>query len=321
MGNLTTYLQSEIPMHVPDGWICSSEVPVLPQTLTTVLGYSARADILLERQVGERNIWIEFEVSRADPVANHAKFATAHLFQPQRKQDVFISMVSSHVTRGRRNLAANTITLMREIGMNAFQTVLLPKLSPFDIKRINHLESDLIALESLNITAELTRAISISEAVIDLHDKCLHFASDFLEVFLNLRQWNNEIKNNSSAEKWGQRTITYFVFDPYSKKFAPSKFCAYIFVNMKPDRNLNVFSPSSCTMTIDSYTALDGSDRRFDGRSARMHLTEGLGMLELPFTESSLIATMFEKWLKAYKYTIHVHPKGPIFLLPPVWLK
>jgi hypothetical protein len=29
-------------------------------------------------------LWIEFEVSRADPVANHAKFATAHLFQPQR---------------------------------------------------------------------------------------------------------------------------------------------------------------------------------------------------------------------------------------------
>jgi hypothetical protein len=33
-------------------------------------------------QYGSRRLWIEFEISRADPVANHAKFATAQLFQP-----------------------------------------------------------------------------------------------------------------------------------------------------------------------------------------------------------------------------------------------
>ena len=33
------------------------------------------ADVLLERVDGSRRLWVEFEVSRADPVANHAKFA------------------------------------------------------------------------------------------------------------------------------------------------------------------------------------------------------------------------------------------------------
>ena len=50
---------------------------------------------------------LSIEVSRADPVANHAKFATGHLFQPQLPTDVFISMESSNATQGRRNLAFN----------------------------------------------------------------------------------------------------------------------------------------------------------------------------------------------------------------------
>jgi hypothetical protein len=53
-----------------------------------------------------RRIWVEFEVSRADPVANRAKFATAHLFQSQPAADTFLAMVRPHVDRGRRNLAA-----------------------------------------------------------------------------------------------------------------------------------------------------------------------------------------------------------------------
>jgi hypothetical protein len=45
-------------------------------------------------------------------------------------------MVSSHVDLGRRNLAANTILLMRCVGMNAFQTVLLPQFSPRELQRM-----------------------------------------------------------------------------------------------------------------------------------------------------------------------------------------
>ena len=58
-------------------------------------------------------------------------------------------MVSAHVVRGRRNLAVYTISLMRLIGMNAFQTLLLPACSGEEIKRLNHLDSK--AIESAQV--------------------------------------------------------------------------------------------------------------------------------------------------------------------------
>jgi hypothetical protein len=43
----------------------------------------------------------------------------------------------------------------------------------------------------------------------------------------NVHQWNKEMKDVSLSQKRGKRTVTYFVFNPYSKSFAPAKFCAY----------------------------------------------------------------------------------------------
>ena len=139
MGSLTTYLQREFARKCPPGWVCRPEVRLLPPDLEEILGYSARVDVMLERELPAKRLWIEFEISRADPVANHAKFATAHLFRPQSPIDHFLAMVSPHVARGRRNLACTTIALMRQIGMRAFQTVLLPGTHPADVKRLNHL--------------------------------------------------------------------------------------------------------------------------------------------------------------------------------------
>lgn len=53
-----------------------------------------------------------------------------HLFKRFEATDVFVSMVSSHVTRGPRNLASNTIHLLRHVGINSFPTVLLPAIEP-----------------------------------------------------------------------------------------------------------------------------------------------------------------------------------------------
>lgn len=328
MGNLAAFLQSEFSKHLPNGWRCQSEVPVLSKELVDILGYSSRADVLLESEKGSKKLWIEFEVSRADPVANHAKFAASHLFKPQESDHIFISMISSHVTRGRRNLAANSISLMREVGMNAFQTVLLPHLPPSEIKRINHLRKDSILLEALDTVAEIERVFSISESVIELEDRRLYFAGDFLEVFLNLRQWNKELLQDDLAkEKWGQRTITYFVFDPYSQKFAPSKFCAYsgIWKNPKMDFEFKNFGFGKYVMTIDFYVKLDGVYSYFDGRRARMHLTKGLGMTAVNLvtsgTELENLAITFDKWFKTFKDSIRVHPRGPIVLIPPLWFR
>ncbi len=126
MGSLTSFLQKGFAEQCPSRWTSNSEVPLLSNELNDLFGYSSRTDVLLTKNDGSRRLWIEFEISRADPVANHAKFATANLFSRQLQTDCFISMVSSHIVRGRRNLAANTIYVMREAGMSAFQTILLP---------------------------------------------------------------------------------------------------------------------------------------------------------------------------------------------------
>ena len=133
--------------------------------------------MFLEREDGSRPLWIEFEVCRADPVANHAKFATSHLFEPPPATDTFIAMVSSHVASGRRNLGANTILLMRHIGMNAHQTLLLPHVAPNEIKRLNHLSSDELTRESLDARSELERAILISEPLAMTDEYRIHFGS------------------------------------------------------------------------------------------------------------------------------------------------
>ncbi len=322
MGNLASFLQSEFPQHVPAGWSCSPEFHILPPDLSELLGYSSKVDVLLERECDHKRLWIEFEVSRADPVANHAKFATSHLFQPQREDDVFISMISSHVTRGRRNLASNTICLMREVGMNAFQTVLLPSLSPSEVKRINHLERELIAREPLDIAAEISRAMVVSEALINEPDKKLYFASDLLDVFLNLRRWNAEISSDGLAlDEWGRRTIKYFVFDPFSHEFAPSKFCAYLGKTRNPEEGSRSYFSHRFAMTINFYVTLDGVYSRFDGHRAKSHLTQGLGMKSVDVSESGSISTFFEQWLKNRSHAIRVHPKGPIFLVSPEWFR
>src|SRR5262245_10408616 len=100
MGSLASHLQQEFVRRCPSGWTSTKECHLLSSDLEQVVGYAPRADVVLEQVSPSRRLWIEFEISRADPVANHAKFATAHLFRPQDQNDVFIAMISPHVARG-----------------------------------------------------------------------------------------------------------------------------------------------------------------------------------------------------------------------------
>ena len=252
-----------------------AEVPVLDPQLAKLFGYAPKANVVLERADGTRKLWIEFEVSRADPVANHAKFATAHLFQPQRASETFVSMVSSHVTRGRRNLAANTIFLMRHIGMNAFQTTLLPGLPPAEIRRINQLEKHLIAGLNLDARQEIARAMIVSEALAMKGRHSVFFVGDLLEVMCNLQYWNRSLLTDDGRKLWGCRRVSYFVFDPRTKLFAPSKFCAFRPITSDGPDAAQI--PAS-NMTMDLYCSLGEEDPRFDGNRAWRHLRDHLGM-------------------------------------------
>jgi len=271
--------------------------------------------VLLTRLDDNRRLWIEFEISRADPVANHAKFATGHLFRPVLPTDTFVAMVSPHVDRGRRNLAAATITLMRSIGLDAFQTTLLPHLTPQDIKRLNHLDHLAIAGEGLAVQQELDRVFAIVEPITSTASGRLHFAGDLFEVMLNIRQWNLELSQPDGQAVWGKRTVTYFVADPRTKQFAPAKYCAYLTITSQSA------SPVQTTtlMTVDRYAQLDSTEKRFDGHKARLHLTAHLAMQQqLPDDVPSLLPA-FRHWLSAYTQSIRVHPAGPILLVPPDW--
>lgn len=316
MGSLTTYLQHTFAEQRPKGWTSNSEVQLLSSELNDLFGYSSRTDILLSKNDGSRRLWIEFEISRADPVANHAKFATAHLFSKQLETDCFVSMVSSHVARGRRNLAANTIYVMREAGMNAFQTVLLPDFNPNQIKRLNHLKLDEFQKEVLPIRRELERAIFISESILSTNEKRIYFVANLLEVMLNLRRWNYEMATEEGRKLWGKRTITYFIFDQYTRSFAPSKFCAYVPVNTNFD---NLASRTLVEMTLGLYSTLE-SETCFDGNRAQTHLVKNLAMKTFNPEELPAIMPFFETWLNNHSEFINVHPTGPIFLLPLDWL-
>ena len=322
MFKLASYLQQEFTRCTLPGWTCHSESRLLPLELEKYLGYRPRADVRLERDDGSKRLWIEFEISRADPVANHAKFATAHLFQPQLENDIFVSMVSSHVDLGRRNLAVNTILLMRCVGMNAFQTVLLPQFSPRQISQLNQLPHKELEQKALHIEREVERVTSISQVVTTTSDKRIYFASDIPDVMLNLQRWNQEISTTRGRALWGKRTVTYFVFDPKTRLFAPSKFCAYIPVE-SADLILQIKSNGLLRpeMTLDLYVTLDQTDSRFDGQRARLHLMQGLAMVAEKKSENLVLATLFDQWLDQRSESISVHPNGAVFLSPPEWFR
>jgi len=320
MASLTAFLQREFARRCPPDWSCRHETALLPRDLERLLGYAPRADVLLERDDGSRRLWIEFEVSRADPVANHAKFATAHLIKPQPPTDVFVAMVSPHVTRGRRNLAAAMIALMRHLGMRAFQTALLPHLSSQEVKRLNYATPEQLEQEHLPTEVELQRAMRIVEPITSVSGTRLHLAGDLLSVMLNVRQWNQDLATPAGAASWGSRTVTYFVFDPQTGAFAPSKFCAYVAIPSAPIRGGPSISPLA-TMTLEVYTQAEALGRRLDGHEARDHLTKNLAMSLTTPAEVPAILASFSHWLERHQAQVRVHPAGPQFLLPPAWFR
>jgi len=315
MGRLAKYLQRGFVEYCPADWCCRCEQHVLPEEFERLLGYSPLADICLENTSTNQKLWIEFEISRADPVANHAKFATAHIFKPLAATDTFVSMVSSHVARGRRNLASNTIHLLRRIGISAYQTVLLPNIPPNEIKLLNHSSELQLDKRGLNVGKEISRVFEITEPVALEKGLRIHYAAELFEVIRNLYQWNSEIGTPSGANLWKRRTVKYFVYDLTSGQFAPSKFCAYVVPqSLGPNE-----TAMSGIMDMQTYCSIDEGDRRFDGNRAQKHLSINLGMKVISAEETPEIGNLFVAWLKKYKSFITVHASGATFLMVPDW--
>ncbi len=321
MGSLTRYLQDGFARHCPRGWAAHPEASLLAPDLQKVLGFSPRADVLLAREDGGRRIWIEFEVSRADPVANHAKFAAAHLFAHDLENDVFLSMVSTHVVRGRRNLAAAMTGLMRRFGIRAFQTVLLPECAPGIVKTLNHMPPEALTREGPSVQPEVERALSVCESVAAVPGTTIYFAGDALDVLLNLSNWNDDLERPVGRAAWGRRRVKYFVHDPWTSRFAPSKFCAYLPFALGPDGSSTPMSAPRGGMTVEAYSRIDGLTPAFDGTRAWHHLARQLGFVVKDLQARPDLQRAFHEWHAPFRDAVPLHPEGPVLLSPPGWFR
>jgi hypothetical protein len=161
--------------------------------------------------------------------------------------------------------------------------------------------------------------MSVVEPVASVPGNRIHLAGDLLSVMLNVRQWNDDVETPAGAERWGARTVTYFVLDPRTGDFAPSKFCAYVAIPSEPSRSGSL-STRLALMTIDVYTQAESIGRRLDGHEARDHLTRNLAMdTTLPGDAAGPLLALFSRWLELHQAQIRVHPSGPRFLVPPAW--
>jgi hypothetical protein len=210
--------------------------------------------------------------------------------------------------------------MLREIGLNAFQTLLFPMKPAEEIKALNHRTiPQLLADENLSAIPELERAIAVSSPIDSLNEHRIFFASNVLEVMLNLRQWNVELQTAAGKAQWGKRTVTFFVFDPSSGLFAPSKYCAYVPINFaeSTDDDARRSLPKMDTRT---YAALDESETRFDGAVARKHLCRRLSFNEQPIESISAdIRNAFDNWVRVHSHSIRIHPRGAVILRPADW--
>jgi hypothetical protein len=269
----------------------------------------------LERADGTRSLWIEFEISRADPAANHAKFATAHVLRPWGSGDAFVSMISAHVTRGRRNLGAGMIHVMRRVGMDAFQTMLLPELDRDRVKVLNH-DATVLRTASPDVLPEIERALTIAQPVTTMIQGRLHFAADLFDVLLNVRQWNEEADDPRYADIWQRRSVRYVVLDRAIGWCAPAKFAAYVLL---PSRDATV-SPRTgvdSRMTFARYMHMDQAEPMFDGHRAWTHLARRLGFANHPYGQVPADSAAFDAWYARRDHLVQIDRQDVRLLSPP----
>jgi len=206
---------------------------------------------------------------------------------------------------------------MRRIGLQAYQTSLLPHDSPRSISRLNYLPIKELFAEDLPVKAEIERAITVAQPVGSLSQQSLYFVANLMEVMHNVVQWNRDMMNPTIQSLWGKRRITYFVYNPHTKQFAPSKFCAYISVGKQAENNEpDVMGPA---MTIPLYVKIPWGEPIFDGHTARRHLENHLAMRLVKLTEIPDLYITFNSWYQQYVNFINAPIESLSILLPPIW--
>ncbi len=297
--HLAEALQHRWVERPPAGWTASREVALLDRAEARILGYQPKADLMLQHLESSRRVWIELEISRADPVANPVKFGSAHLLKPLPPSDSFVSLVSRDIAAGRANLTAHAVWLLRSSGLRAFQMPLMPELDAKAIKLLNQGKRDLNDLPTTDLGELLEATMPIAAA----DGAGIYRVTNRLEVFLNIHQWNKDMTDSQSRTAWGCRRVRYFVHDPRSNLFAPSKFAAYTRI---PEAAGNEEPPPfNPAMTVRYYSRIPHDTPIFDGRRA-WHRIASLGFQVLPAMECPyIIHRHFKAWLAMHSSSIH----------------
>ena len=305
-GSLARHIQGALAETAPRGWrVAGTERRLLDVSLSNRVGYAPAADLVVENATGTRRIWIELEISRADPVANHAKFAVANMFQGF--GDTFVAMVSSHVDGGRRALCAHAITLMRRLAIDAFQTSLLPQLDAREIKRLNHLSAPELRSACPSLRPEWDRLLTVTAPLTQADGRRILFIGDPVEAAWNVHQWNLELATPEGHRLWagtrGFRAVEHFVWWPKARLFAPAKFTAF------------VPAGGALGMTMPLYADLDESEPLFDGRRAWTPL-ERIGFAR---SQGLHVLDEFWQWQRAHQPVLRVKRGQPVIWEPPHW--
>lgn len=310
--NLAAHLQTALLADPPKGWIAvGREQRVLQPDTATALGFNPAADLAIENKATKQKLWLELEISRADPVANHAKFAVAHLAQGPKSSPaaIFVSMMSPHIATGRRRLGAHTISAMRRLDMLAYQTVLFPQLTGPEIKELNHMPLVVLERECPPVAPEWDRVLRVANPIACADGHAILYVGDPAEVRWNIFAWNRAVESTDGALLWGglrgHRTVQHYVWSPTTKLFAPSKFAAYV----PADGDLG--------MTMKRYVTLDESESRFDGHLAWKHL-ERIGFTR---TEDSAAMADFRAWFAGRAENLRVRGGTPVLWQPPSWAR
>jgi hypothetical protein len=295
----------------PAGWVASREESLIGRDEARVLGYQPKADLLLKKVDSNHRVWIELEVSRADPAANQVKFGSAHLLNPLPATDAFISLVSRHVATGRSNLAAHATWLLRASGLRAFQMVLLPQLDSDIIAQFNQGKRQIHELPIPDL-GEILRA---TEAVGSADGSGIYRVTNRLEVTLNIHQWNKDMADEQARAAWGRRRIRYFVYDGSSGLFAPSKFAAYTRIPEECTRDEPL--PYNPAMTVRAYSKIPQDHSIFDGRIAWQKISS-LGFQVKKASEcTTLIQKHFHTWVGRHAELLDVNFKHAEILSEP----
>ena len=311
MGSLAHRIALEFQRLQPRGWSSELEAPLLSPELQARAGFDVRGDLVFQGPDGER-IVVELEISRADPIANPAKFLLAQKLGGLRPEDGFAGLVSPHVVAAKRNQTALFTSYLRESGLAAFHLSLLPDLSRERIHELNHLDGRILEREKLPYRRELDRVFKVLTPRGE-RDHRIHFVGDAADVIANLRTWNDELAS-AGADRWGRRRVQFFVFDMVSGLFAPSKFCAFL-----PARRPGG-PPPPPTMTMKVYAQLGEEDPRFDGNIARRHLARSLAFEDAPLADRPSLRPAFDAWLT--RVGRHLLLREPVRLLqPPAWFR